>query len=232
MLNKKLQALLEELQTTKGDAAAKPEATKEETPDVYKVQLANKEVYSKDEHKEVEEIEEVIVEGKVYSEKQLRRLFENLGLDTHKYSFNYLAEQLGFELLEDEFTDKGEVAHYENEATDEDDAETDEPDTDNDDIYPDDEHDEDEEVEGIVVENEIYSRRELIELFEKLELDTDKYTFKYLSEQLGFVPVIALTEEELNERWELGLTQASKERKQVYKAAHDAARAANKPKSS
>jgi hypothetical protein len=195
MLNKKLQSLLEEL-TSKGDIAKTDnEATKENQPELYKVQLGNKEIYTKDSHKEVEEIKEVIVES--YSEEELAELFENLGLDTDKYTFNYLAEQLGFEVLdEEELTSKGDIAKTDNEATDEGDAETAEPDTDNEDVYPTDEHDENEEVEEVVVEGEVYDEDELLQLFEELELDTEKYTFNYLAEQLGFELVEA---SEINE---------------------------------
>ena len=200
MLNKKLQALLEELQTTKGDAAhVGNEATDEGKPEVLKIQIANKEVYASDEHEEEEEVEEVIVEGKIYSKSQLEKLFEKLDLDTNKYTFNYLVEQLNFELLEDDVTSKGDVAKTDNEATDEGDAETAEPDTDNEDIYPTDEHDEDEEVEEVVVEGELYDEDELLQLFEELELDTGKYTFNYLAEQLGFELVEAseISEEDI-----------------------------------
>jgi hypothetical protein len=36
--------------------------------------------------------------------------------------------------------------------------------------------------------SESYSRKDLLELFEALKLDTEKYTFSYLAEELGFVP--------------------------------------------
>jgi len=36
--------------------------------------------------------------------------------------------------------------------------------------------------------NESYTQEDLLELFEALDLDTDKYTFEYLAEELGFVP--------------------------------------------
>jgi len=34
-----------------------------------------------------------------YTRKDLQELFESLNLDTHKYTFGYLAEQLGFEAV-------------------------------------------------------------------------------------------------------------------------------------
>jgi hypothetical protein len=43
--------------------------------------------------------------------------------------------------------------------------------------------------------NESYTREDLQELFEALELDTKKYTFKFLAEQLGFEPLIEELEE-------------------------------------
>jgi hypothetical protein len=198
MLNKKLQSLLEEL-TSKGEVAKKDnEATKKNQPELYKVQLGNKDVYTKDSHKEVEEIKEVIVESEFYSKEDLERLFEKIQLDTEKYTFDYLAEQLGFELLdEEELTSKGDIAHKDNEATDEGNAETSKPDTDNEDIYSSDEHNEDEEVEEVVVEDEIYSEDDLVQIFEALELDTEKFTFDYLAEQLGFELLDEFSEEEI-----------------------------------
>jgi hypothetical protein len=198
MLNKKLQSLLEEL-TSKGEVAKKDnEATKENQPELYKVQLGNKDVYTKDSHKEVEEIKEVIVESEFYSKEDLERLFEEIHLDTEKYTFDYLAEQLGFELLdEEELTSKGSIAHKDNEATDEGDVETSESNTDNEDVYSSEEHNEDEEVEEVVVEDEIYSEDDLVQIFEALELDTERFTFDYLAEQLGFELLDEFSEEEI-----------------------------------
>jgi hypothetical protein len=63
MLNKKLQALLEEL------------------------------IY--------EEVEE-----EIYTEEELEMVFEEMGLDTYKYTTDYLAEQMGFEILNEYSTSK------------------------------------------------------------------------------------------------------------------------------
>jgi hypothetical protein len=184
MLNKKLQSLLEEL-TSKGEVAKKDnEATKENQPELYKVQLGNEDVYTKDSHKEVEEIKEVIVENYLYSEEELMDLFEELDLDTEKYNFEFLAEELGFV----EATSKGEIAHKDNEATNEGKPDSKEPDTDNVDVYPSDEHEEDEEVKEVVVES-TFSDEELLDLFEEMGLNTERYTIEYLAENLGFIRI-------------------------------------------
>jgi hypothetical protein len=101
MINKKLEKLLEEAiakrqalkESELGSAAAEPVygsgEAKEHTPE-----LDNKDVYPADEHEQAEEVEEVIVE--TYTREDLLELFEALNLDTDKYTFVYLAEQLGF----------------------------------------------------------------------------------------------------------------------------------------
>ena len=74
MLNKKLQSLLEEL---KGEVAVNGnEATKEEAPEVYTVKLANAETFPAKDHEEKEEVKEIIIEGKEYSEEELKVIFE------------------------------------------------------------------------------------------------------------------------------------------------------------
>jgi hypothetical protein len=104
MINKKLEKLLEEAiakrqalkESELGSAAVKPVhgsgEAKEHTPE-----FENKDVYPADEHEQSEEVEEVIVE--TYTQEDLQELFEALNLDTDKYTFEYLAEELGFEQL-------------------------------------------------------------------------------------------------------------------------------------
>jgi hypothetical protein len=105
-----------------------------------------------------------------YTREDLEVLFESLNLDTHKYTFEYLAEELGFAAAK--------PVHGSGEAKEH------TPEFSNSDIYPADEHEQAEEVEEVIVES--YTREDLQELFEALELDTDKYTFEYLAEELGF----------------------------------------------
>ena len=151
MYNKKLQSLLEEL---KGEVAKTDnDATKEEAPEVYTVKLSNDEVFPTEDHEEKEEVKELIIEDKLYSEEELKALFEELDLDTDKYTFSYLAEELGFDLLEDEVTSKGEVAMTDNEATKEVEGEKVKPTENNDIIFPAKDHKEVEEIEEVIVED-------------------------------------------------------------------------------
>jgi hypothetical protein len=106
-----------------------------------------------------------------YTREDLEVLFESLNLDTHKYTFEYLAEELGFAAAKP-VHGSGEAKEHTPKFT-------------NSDIYPASHHEQAEEVEEVIVES--YSREDLEELFESLELDTDKYTFEYLAEELGFI---------------------------------------------
>jgi hypothetical protein len=141
-----------------------------------------------------------------YTQEDILELFEALELDTHKYNFEYLAEQLGFTTLnekkpknqhrESRVDEQGNLIH---------------------DLYMDDEvvfsskdkadihkllwndnneSSTDDEIMSKLnakkVVKESYTREDLEQLFEALELDTDKYTFGYLAEELGFT--------QLNER--------------------------------
>ena len=205
MLNKKLQVLLESL---KGEVAKTDnEATKEQTPEVYKVQLSNTNIFPAEDHEEKEEVKELIIEDKDYTETELKALFEELELDTNKYTFSYLAEELGFELLEDEVTSKGEVAKTDNEATKETEGTTAAPSSDNKDTFGSDEHEQKEEIEEVIVEE--YTKEDLNDIFEELELDTTKFTFAYLAEALGF----KLLEDEVTSKGEVAKTdnEATKE---------------------
>jgi len=146
-----------------------------------------------------------------YTEEELVELFEALNLDTEKYTFNYLAEQLGFQQLNEKNlmanaiklkNSKGEKAHklldkIHNKR------------------MPGSEvaipsgtarwalsrlEKENEEkglskpTVGDAIKayrekektNESYTSEELKELFETLNLDTHKYTFEFLAEELGF----------------------------------------------
>ena len=97
--------------------------------------------------------------GKIMSKKSwiftgnLEELFEALKLDTDKYTGKYLAEQLGFKLLEEieGDTDLGDEAvepvHDDEEPV----AET--PEVENEDVFPEDEHAQAEEVEEVIVES-------------------------------------------------------------------------------
>jgi hypothetical protein len=119
MKNKKLEKLLEEIVAKKeslgeselGSAAAEPVHT-EKAPKEHTPEIENSDVYPADEHEQAEEVEEVIVEGEeegekealaeTYTQEDLEELFESLNLDTDKYTFEYLAEELGFVPVEDE----------------------------------------------------------------------------------------------------------------------------------
>jgi len=89
-MNKKVQKLLEEL----GSAAAKPSGVEHREGKSLKVSFGNSTVYSSGVHQQAEEVEAPIIES--YTRAQLLSLFETLELDTRKYTFEYLAEQLGF----------------------------------------------------------------------------------------------------------------------------------------
>jgi hypothetical protein len=101
MINKKLEKLLEEAIAKKqalkeselGSAAAEPVHT-EEKPEEHTPEMENKDVFPADEHEQSEEVEAPVIES--YTREDLEELFEALELDTHKYTFEYLAEELGF----------------------------------------------------------------------------------------------------------------------------------------
>lgn len=90
MENSRLKKLLEEL----GVAAAEPVHT-DEKPAEHTPEVKEEEVHAGEQ--KAEEVEAPIVES--YTREELEELFEELKLDTKKYTFGYLAEQLGFELL-------------------------------------------------------------------------------------------------------------------------------------
>jgi hypothetical protein len=110
MINKKLEKLLEEAIAKKqelkeselGSAAAKPVHT-EEKPEEHTPEMENKDVFPAEEHEQSEEVEAPVIES--YTREDLEELFESLELDTDKYTFEYLAEELGFEPL-NEISDK------------------------------------------------------------------------------------------------------------------------------
>jgi len=89
-MNKKVQKLLEEL----GVEAAKPVATTHGEGKPLKLSLSNSKIYSADKHQQAEEVEGLVIES--YTRQDLQKLFEALNLDTDKYTFGYLAEELGF----------------------------------------------------------------------------------------------------------------------------------------
>jgi hypothetical protein len=242
MINKKLEKLLEEAIAKKqelkeselGSAAVKPVhgsgEAKEHTP-----KLDNKDVYPADEHEQSEEVEEVIVE--TYTQEDLLELFEALELDTNKYTFEYLAEELGFEPLNEiskELRDSALKARFDktNKAGEKFDSTPEEisyqkllkktnkkvpseklakkldisdkkaqstPEAKDYskgiDKYASasemnrirDKKEESEKINKEIMA-ESYTREDLEQLFEALDLDTDTYTFEYLAEELGFAP--------------------------------------------
>jgi hypothetical protein len=92
-MTKKVQKLLEEL----GYSAAKPTGVEHREGKSLKVSFGNSKVFSPEVHQQAEEVEAPIIES--YTQEDLEQLFETLELDTKKYTFEYLAEQLGFEVL-------------------------------------------------------------------------------------------------------------------------------------
>jgi hypothetical protein len=140
-------------------------------------------------------------ESEEYTEEQLKSLFEELNLDTEKYTFNYLVEQLGFKQVypdsEHQQSVEVEPVLVESElgsaaakpVHDTSKPATHTPKITMKDIYPSDEHQQSVEVEPVLVEDEEYTQEELLQLFEELGYDTKKYTFDYLAEQLGFESV-------------------------------------------
>jgi len=176
MKNKRLEKLLEEL---KGEVAAEPVATEEKQPEELKPEIKNDDILPANEHKEVEEIEEVVIESeKLYSRDELVSLFESLDLDTHKYTVDYLAEELGFEEI----------------FSGSDQTEIDAPALENDDIFSDEEHEESEEVEEVVVES--VSVSEAIELIERVDA-LSNFDFVNLLNEMTYEEIIQL--EEANE---------------------------------
>jgi hypothetical protein len=115
-----------------------------------------------------------------YTQEDLEQLFEALELDTDKYTFEYLAEELGFESKEENWEKEASELLKDQKIN----PETGEGEED---VMP-----TEEEMEGAAYYssnyNESYTREDLEQLFEALELDTEKYTFEYLAEELGFEP--------------------------------------------
>jgi hypothetical protein len=205
MINKKLEKLLEEAiakrqalkESELGSAAAEPVhgsgEAKEHTPE-----LDNKDVYPADEHEQSEEVEEIVVESG--SRHKLRKVesLEKKQVPVSSYYKEKLSDfvaggnaganvKSALKAGDDETQKKlnagitpssfgKEVAGVNDEKT--------------------------KEYKRNVVKSgnqrltnnsktylsESYTREDLLELFEALELDTDKYTFEYLAEELGFVP--------------------------------------------
>jgi hypothetical protein len=117
------------------------------------------------------ELEPKKITNESYTREELLELFEALNLDTNKYTFGYLAEELGFVAAKPVATEhragKSLKVSFGNSK-----------------VYSPEVHQEEEEVEAPIIES--YTQKDLLELFEALELDTNKYTFEYLAEQLGF----------------------------------------------
>jgi hypothetical protein len=170
-------ALTEEV-TDKGDAAAKPEATKEGEGSSQEPKEDNAGIYPSDEHEEKEEVKEIVVEtgDKLEVSNPVEQQYEvekeiapsdapeptvkttvkggEVKVDKHDHS-DEEGKKVRAEVIEEEVTSKGEVAKTDNEATKEGDGKSEEPKDDNKDTYPDDEHKEKEEVEEVVVEDAI-----------------------------------------------------------------------------
>jgi hypothetical protein len=169
MKNKKLQALVEEML---GVAAAEPvhgdEAAKEHTPE-----LSNKDVLV---GQHAEEVEEVIVEGEDMDGEE-----SHVDEGEYDYEGDMAKNQLRTILdaaqeLHDQLGDEDNLPEWvQSKIT----LAKEYIDTARDYMKS-----EKKEAEEVVQES--YSKEELLELFEALNLDTHKYTFEYLAEELGF----------------------------------------------
>jgi hypothetical protein len=114
------------------------DATEDSHGKSLKVSFGNKDIYPADQHEQAEEIEEVIVES--YTREELIELFEALNLDTDKYTFEYLAEELGFAAAEPVHGSESPKEHT--------------PEFENSDVFPADEHEQAEEIEEVIVESQ------------------------------------------------------------------------------
>jgi hypothetical protein len=167
MKNKKLQALVEEML---GTAAAEPvhgdEAAKEHTPE-----LSNKDILV---GQHAEEVEEVIVEGEDMDGEE-----SHVDEGEYDYEGDMAKSQLRTILdaaqeLHDQLGDEDNLPEWvQSKIT----LAKEYVDTARDYMKS----------EGQESVQESYTEEELLELFESLNLDTDKYTFEYLAEELGFV---------------------------------------------
>jgi hypothetical protein len=134
----------------------------------------------------------------IFTEEEMLQLFEELDLDTHTYTTEFLAEELGFQPLEESYESAEDIAakrtgyamnqnlpkpkptQYDYETVmrrvAKEKAKNNNAKTHNKFFRP----------EKSDVVKESYTQEDLLELFEALNLDTNKYTFDYLAEQLGF----------------------------------------------
>lgn len=178
MKNKRLEALLEEILKAKAeehtpevenqDVIAEPKVEIEaEGGEPTEERVESHEVEKEDVHPEeqaAEEIQEVVTEAEESVEEEKIKDSEM----SYKDKFEMLMKEFGVEKIT-ELSDEKKKEFF-NKL---------------DDIHVSDE----EEKAGDESLDESYTEDELKELFEALELDTHKYTFEYLAEELGFVQV-------------------------------------------
>lgn len=178
MKNKRLEALLEEVLKARSEAEEHtPEAENEDVISKPEVEIkaeggepTEKRVESHKLEKDdvhpgeqaAEEIKEVVTEAE-HSEEEIKN-----SEMSYKDKFEMLMKEFGVEKIT-ELSDEQKKEFF-NKL---------------DDIHVSDE----EEKAGDESLDESYTEDELLELFEALKLDTHKYTFEYLAEELGFVQV-------------------------------------------
>jgi len=122
-----------------GEAAAEPVHDDSE-PEELEPKVDTEDVYPSEDHEQAEEIDEIIIEGKKYLRKDLIQLFENFNLNTHKYTIEYLLEELG-EVAVEPVHDDSEPEELE-------------PEVETEDVYPSEDHEQAEEIEEVIVESE------------------------------------------------------------------------------
>jgi hypothetical protein len=158
-----LDALLKEECTTKGEVAAQPVATKETDGTTMPQAIDNKDVFPSDEHKEVEEVKEVVVENvtskgeeaaKPVATKETKGEIMTPAMDNNTIfpSDEHKESEEVKEIIVENITSKGAVASKPV-ATKETKGEIMTPAMDNSTIFPANEHKESEEVKEIIVEN-------------------------------------------------------------------------------
>jgi cell division protein FtsB len=176
LLAEDLEALLEEL----GGAAAEPVATSEEQPSEIKPEMDNQDSFPAEEHEQSEEVKEVVVENEELTDAGTDTLDTNGELVEEKTELEPEVKAPDPEVdpefdgidpiqsLEESFrsifailegiegdTDLGDVAHTDNEATEEGASSEEQPAMTNDDSHPAEEHQQAEEVKEVIVETEI-----------------------------------------------------------------------------
>jgi hypothetical protein len=211
MLNKKLEALLEKAVQAKlikeselGSVAAEPvhgsEEAKEHTPE-----MENSDVYPAEEHQQAEEVKEIVIESELGS-VAAEPVHDEKAPEVHTPEVSNKdilvgqhAEEVKEVVVESEVKDKAEPEVKAEEKVEKISVNKVDPEfikkfqkknpNWNGDWFTKKQLESDVEPEKEPEEfMESYTQEDLLELFEALNLDTDKYTFEYLAEELGFVP--------------------------------------------